>query len=144
MTDPDPDIVAAWIALATASRRALAAVEDALKAAGLPGLDRYDALLEIEKAGADGLRPFALQDRLLLPQYGTSRLLSRMEAEGLIARHVHAGDRRGQVVTITPAGRALRQRMWPVYAGALQAVFAGFDSEKARTLAGLLRQVGPA
>ena len=45
---------------------------------GHPPLAWYDALLEIEKAGPDGLRPFELRKLLLLPQYGTSRLLDRM------------------------------------------------------------------
>ena len=78
MTEPDQTTQAAWIAIMRTSRRLLEAVEAALKSAGHPPLAWYDALLEIDKAGNDGVRPFELKARLLLPQYGTSRLLDRM------------------------------------------------------------------
>ena len=83
--------------------------------AGLPPLGWYDALLELEKAGEDGLRPFQLKERLLLPQSGTSRLLDRMERARLIRRTPHDNDARGQIVSLTEEGAALRQRMWSVY-----------------------------
>ncbi len=143
MTEPAPDIVAAWVALATRSRRALDHAEAALKAAGLPGLAWYDALLELEKAGEAGLRPFELQDRLLLPQYGTSRLLDRLARAGLVTCAPCPEDARGQVMRITGEGRALRQRMWPVYAAAITSVFERLGRDEAGTLARLLGRIGP-
>ena len=65
---------------------AMSRVESALKAAGLPPLAWYEVLVELERAGGCGLRPFALEEALLLPQYGLSRLLARMEAAGLVVR----------------------------------------------------------
>ncbi len=112
-------IQAAWVALVSKSRTLLEAVEAALKNAGLPPLAWYDALLEIEKAGPDGLRPFELKERLLLPQYGTSRLLDRMAKAELIERRDCDDDGRGQIVCISDKGHAARQAMWPVYARVL-------------------------
>lgn len=144
MTDPTPQTLAAWTALITVSRTVLEAVERALKSAGLPGLDRYDALLEIEKAGADGIRPLHLKDRLLLPQYGTSRLLDRLVRDGLIERLPCAEDRRGHSVRITAAGRSLRRRIWPVYAAALRDhVEARLSPDQAEALAALLNRLRP-
>ncbi|WP_370162147.1 MarR family winged helix-turn-helix transcriptional regulator [Limimaricola soesokkakensis] len=119
MNTPDPVIQAAWVALVAKSRTLLEAVEAALKNAGLPPLAWYDALLEIEKAGPDGLRPFELKERLLLPQYGTSRLLDRMAKAELIERRDCDDDGRGQIVYISDKGQAVRQAMWPVYARVL-------------------------
>ena len=59
-------------------------VESALKAAGLPPLAWYEVLVELDRAGACGVRPFALEEALQLPQYGLSRLLARMEEAGLV------------------------------------------------------------
>ena len=67
-----------------------------LKSAGLPALEWYDVLLEIERAGP--LRPRDLQSRLLLAQSNLSRLLDRMERAGLIARGDCEQDGRGLVV----------------------------------------------
>lgn len=119
MKDPAPATIVAWTALMRASTRMLTEIETALKAAGLPALTWYDALLEIEKAGDEGIRPLVLQERLLLPQYGTSRLLNRIEQSGYIVREDCAEDGRGQIVRLTPEGKEIRQRMRPVYMQAL-------------------------
>lgn len=140
---PDDRTVAAWTALMRAGTRTLGRIEASLKAAGLPPLEWYDALLEIERAGPQGIRPFALKERLLLPQYGTSRLLARLETQGLVARRACQEDRRGQVVAITAPGRMLRREMWPVYAEALEAALGTrLEPGEADTLARLLGRLG--
>lgn len=116
MIEPDRATQAAWAALMRTSRRLLEAVEAALKSAGHPPLAWYDALLELEKAGNDGIRPFELKARLLLPQYGTSRLLDRMVNAELVERQHCEDDGRGQIIRISEKGRSVRKTMWPVYA----------------------------
>lgn len=115
---PSPQTIAAWTRLMTASRVLLDRIEAALKAEGLPSLSWYDALWELERSEG-GLRPFELQERLLLPQYGMSRLLDRLVSAGLVERLAVEEDGRGQRVRITATGRETRGRMWPVYAGEL-------------------------
>lgn len=142
MTEPKPQTIATWIALANANRVVLEGIEDALKAAGLPRLDWYDALLEIEKAGVAGIRPFDLKERLLLPQYGISRLLDRMAKAGLVDRQGVENDGRGQIVRLTPEGRSVRRAMWPVYAERLtRSVEASISQEEASDLARLLNKL---
>ncbi|KJS18343.1 MAG: MarR family transcriptional regulator [Hoeflea sp. BRH_c9] len=142
MTEPKPQTIATWIALANANRVVLEGIEDALKAAGLPRLDWYDALLEIEKAGAAGIRPFDLKERLLLPQYGMSRLLDRMAKAGLVDRQGVENDGRGQIVSLTPEGRSVRRAMWPVYAERLtRSVEGSISQEEASDLARLLNKL---
>ena len=118
---PPTTVVQAWARLMKAQRLALGEVERALKAAGLPALAWYDVLLEAERAGASGIRPFELERALLLAQYNMSRLLDRMERAGLIARTPSPEDRRGQIIRLTETGKAVRRRMWPVYARAIDA-----------------------
>ncbi len=132
----------AWLRLLRAQQVAMARVEADLKQAGLPPLPWYDALLELEHAGDGGLRPSELEKELMLPQYGLSRLLDRIEADGYLKRQPLPGDRRGQVVVITEAGRDLRRRMWPIYADAVASAFGSPLSEnEAATLDRLLAQV---
>lgn len=143
MADVSSSTVAAWVGLMSVGQALLARIEDALKAAGLPPLGWYDALLEIERAGDGGIRPFELKDRLLLPQYGASRLLDRLEKAGLIVRSACEDDGRGQVVGINEAGRRTRQRMWPVYAGQLtESIEARLDDAERRRLSDLLAKLG--
>ncbi len=129
--------VRAWVTLVHTHRVALSAVERALKSAGLPPLDWYDVLLELERAGP--LRPRELQARLLFAQPNLSRLLDRMEGAELVERGRCAEDARGQLVCLGAAGKALRRRMWPIYAAAIEeTVGAKLTDTQAEQLAGLL------
>jgi DNA-binding MarR family transcriptional regulator len=130
----------AWVQLIRAHRSALGSVERALRAAELPPLEWYDVLLELERGGP--LRPRDLQDRLLLAQYNLSRLLERMEADKLISRERCSEDARCQWVRATASGKALRQRMWPVYSEAIQNVLgAKLSPAQAKHLSELLDKV---
>jgi len=121
---PDDRVMRAWARLVRAQDAVMTAVERALKSADLPPLSWYDALLEIERSGADGIRPFELEKELLLPQYGLSRLLSRLENAGYTVRKSAQDDGRGHRVAITDEGRRIREAMWPVYAQAIDDSFA--------------------
>ena len=76
-----------------------------------PPLVWYDVLFELSQSPEQGLRPFEIEREKLLPQYGLSRLLDRIEKAGYIARDRCEDDGRGQVVFITSAGKALMKRM---------------------------------
>ena len=144
MTAPSDSVVRAWIRLERAHRAALATVEGRLKEAGLPPLAWYDVLLELERAGAPGLRPFELQKTMLLAQYNLSRLIDRLEAQGHVARAASEDDGRGQVLAITAKGRAMRRKIWPVYAAAIEAaVGAHLSPTEARALGDLLERLYP-
>jgi DNA-binding MarR family transcriptional regulator len=142
MAVPAESVVRAWARLERAHRAALATVEGRLKAAGLPPLAWYDVLLELERAGETGLRPFELQKAMLFAQYNLSRLIDRMSAKAYVARTASEEDGRGQVLTITKAGRALRRKIWPVYAAAIEAAAGVHLSDpEARTLGDLLAKL---
>lgn len=136
---PSDAIVRAWVRLERAHRAAQSTVEMRLKQANLPPLAWYDALLELERADPAGLRPFELQKEMLFAQYNLSRLVDRLEAAGHVLRSASEEDGRGHVLTITRSGRTLRQRMWPVYAAAIEAAVGSHLSETdALTLGELL------
>jgi DNA-binding MarR family transcriptional regulator len=120
-TQPSESVVKAWARLTRAQQLALAAIEAALKKADLPPLSWYDALLELERGGERGLRPFELEREMLLAQYNLSRLIERLSRAGYVSRQICKDDGRGQVLVITAAGRAMRRRMWSVYGPAIQA-----------------------
>lgn len=126
--------VHAWARLVRASQTAMARIEADLKAAGLPPLEWYDVLLELERAADGRLRPSEIAERMLLARYNITRLADRLEAKGLVVRDACAEDGRGAVVAITESGREMRQRMWPVYQAAIGRHFAERLSEKDATM----------
>jgi len=120
MTTPNDPTINAWVNLARSYNSVFSAVESALKKAGFPSLSWYDVLLELDRANPDGLRPFELQQKLLLPQYGISRLISSIEKEGYLQRVFCINDGRGQYLHITQSGKQLRKQMWRIYGNVLQ------------------------
>jgi DNA-binding MarR family transcriptional regulator len=108
-----------WIKLTRTHHHLLNAVEEALKSEDLPPLGWYDVLLELSRAGNNGLRPFELEQKLLLPQYGISRLVDKIEKSGYLQRQRCPDDKRGLRLFITEQGSKVQQKMWPIYATTL-------------------------
>jgi DNA-binding MarR family transcriptional regulator len=117
---PSDAVTRLWIHLMRAQRILLAAMEQDLKAAGLPPLGWYDVLWELVRSGEGRLRPYEIEAHTLLAQHNLSRLLDRMEEAGLVRRETLPEDGRGRWVLVTEAGRSMQQRMWTVYAAAIQ------------------------
>ncbi|WP_457582005.1 MarR family winged helix-turn-helix transcriptional regulator [Ensifer canadensis] len=146
-SDPDelpltPAATQAWIGLMRAQRRVLSAIEADFKKAGLPPLGWYDLLWELVQAEGGKLRPYEIESRTLLAQYNLSRLIDRLEREGLVRREVFDADGRGRWVVITDEGSAIRARMWKVYSGSIEAhVGAKLSAEEAQQLAALLARL---
>ena len=137
--NPSEAVIRVWARLMKAQRLALASVERELKAAGLPPLVWYDVLLELERAGHEGLRPFELERVMLLAQYNLSRLVDRIERAGFVERRACEDDGRGQLVAITERGKAVRRKMWPIYAQAVEATIRKrLSAKQAETLDSLL------
>ena len=141
---PNEAVQRVWARLVRAQQRAVASVEQALSKAKLPPLAWYDVLLELERAGGS-LRPFELEREMLMAQYNLSRLIDRLEEAGYVERSAYANDRRGQIIAITKAGKAIRRRTWSVYGPAIQAaVGEQLSAKQIDTLTTLLGALGGA
>ena len=81
----------------------------ALKDAELPELTWYTVLWELERAGKP-TRPKDLAIPLFILPYQLSRLVDRMEKDGLVKRIDCEEDKRGHLLEPTAKGFALRKR----------------------------------
>jgi DNA-binding MarR family transcriptional regulator len=134
-----PSMVAAWTGLVRTRRTLLDKVEDHLKRAGLPPLDWYHVLYEVDCSPKGMMRQSGVQNRTQIAQYNVCRLVDRLEREGLIERRQCQRDGRNNVLLITAKGRALRRQMWPVYAAGIAEHFgARLTPGEAEQLAALL------
>lgn len=109
-----------WALMLGAHARLLAAMEARLEGAGLPSLEWYDVLWALEQAPDHRLRMSVLAERLMLTRFNVTRLVDRLEREGLVSRQRSKEDRRGAEAVLSAKGRALRARMWPVYRTAIE------------------------
>ena len=144
MQGPSEAVVKAWAGLVLAQRAATSGIEADLKRAGLPPLSWYDVLYGLRRARRGRLTPKELEGEMLLEQYNLSRLLDRMEADGLVRRIPYPGDKRRQLIEITPLGRAMHKRMWPVYGAAIERhVGARVTQKEAEAVAEILGKLLP-
>lgn len=142
MNKPAEVEIRAWARLVRASQNVIAAIEADLKSAGMPTLHWYDVLLELDGAQEGALRPSELAERTLFERYSVTRLVDRMEKQGLVERIPCPDDARGAIIQITEKGRTLRREMWPVYSAAIKKRFADrLDDDDAEQLAKLLAKL---
>jgi DNA-binding MarR family transcriptional regulator len=140
-----PAAIDAWAGLIRTGKTVADKVEERLKKAGLPPLDWYHVLYEVDRSPKGMMRQSGVQSRTQLAQYNVCRIVDRLEREGLVERHQCQLDGRNNVVVITTKGRSLRRAMWPVYAAAIEEHFgAHFTQAEAQELARLLAKVDPA
>lgn len=136
---PKDPVQRAWVAIQRFGPALLARVEDRLQDAGLPPLEWYDVLWAIEREGP--LRQRDLASHMLVARYSISRLIDRMEAEGLVERKECPNDARGQMAHLTAAGLKLRKEMWTVYGKAIREALAPLSEKEALQLAALLSKL---
>jgi DNA-binding MarR family transcriptional regulator len=72
---------------------------------GLP-LSSYEVLLVLADADGERMRMCDLASSILLSRSGLTRLVDRLERDGLLERQSCPSDARGAFARLTPAGRA--------------------------------------
>ncbi|MBI1383999.1 MAG: MarR family transcriptional regulator [Rhizobiales bacterium] len=113
----------AWPAFITAHDALVVLIEERLRAAGLPDLAWYVVLWVLERAPDQRLRMHELADTAVIARSNLTRLVDKLEREGLVERERVASDRRGTFARITEKGCEMRRRMWTVYGPAIDELF---------------------
>lgn len=102
---------------------------------GSLSLREYDVLYTLSRAPAQALRLRELADSSLLTQPSLSRLVDRLEADGLVRRGPVEGDRRGTAVHLTDEGLRLQREIGRRHARSIDALVGGaLDPDELATL----------
>ena len=110
---------------------------------GLP-LPWYDVLLQLAEAPERRLRMAELADRVLLSRSGLTRLIDRLQAEGLVRREPSPDDARGTYTVLTSEGLHRLKGAAPVHLGGIRDHWlAHFSDDELRQLGGWLGRVAP-
>ena len=120
------DQLAVWKQLQWATALIMGRFRRDLAGSGL-SLEEFDALIHLAQAPAGTLPLHELTDSMLvadaLSRSGLTRLLDRMEREGLVRRTVSSHDRRRFDVSLTPDGRRRFDQIWPEHADGIERYF---------------------
>jgi DNA-binding MarR family transcriptional regulator len=136
--------IAAWRSFLRAHAAVTRQLEhELLSETGMP-LGWYDVLLQLAEAPGRRLRMADLADRVLLSRSGLTRLIDRLQAEGLVRREPSPDDARGTFTVLTTQGMQRLRMAAPVHlAGIRRHWLAHFDDAELRQLADLLARVAP-
>ncbi|WP_448630017.1 MarR family winged helix-turn-helix transcriptional regulator [Cellulomonas soli] len=108
----------------------------------------YDVLFTLSGCPERTARLRELAETSLLTQPSLSRLVERLERDGLVARGPVEGDARGVAVTLTPAGERVQREIGRRHVRTIQALVGGaLDRDELATLRALsdkLRLAQPA
>jgi DNA-binding MarR family transcriptional regulator len=108
VTAAERELIAGWRELLERHARVTGAVERALQAEHGLGVTEFEVLewLAIAADDKDQRRMQELAEAVHLSQSALSRLIGRLEAEGLVERTICPTDRRGIYTALTEAGRS--------------------------------------
>ncbi len=102
-------------------------------------LGSYDVLTHLGETPDGRLRMNDLADRVLLSRSGLTRLVDRLQREGLVRRESCVSDARGLFAVLTPAGRARLDAATPTYLrGVRDHMLSRLDEDDLRTFGRLL------
>jgi DNA-binding MarR family transcriptional regulator len=102
----------------------------------------HDVLATLRRSGPPyRLRPTEFTSTLMLTSSGTTKRLDRLEQAGLITRGPDPEDRRGTLITLTAAGRALIDAVTEAHMENERRLLSALTEAEQRRLADLLRKL---
>jgi DNA-binding MarR family transcriptional regulator len=136
--------IGVWRAFLRAHARVMRELERELLADASMPIGWYDVLLQLAEAPEGRLRMADLADRVLLSRSGLTRLIDRLQAEGLVRREPSPDDARGTFTVLTADGFGRLRAAAPVHLAGVQEHWLGhFSDDELRELGGLLGRLAP-
>jgi DNA-binding MarR family transcriptional regulator len=126
----------AWRGLLRAHAALTKALDVELEAEHGLSLTSYEVLLHVEDSENEKMRMCDLASSVLLSRSGLTRLVDRLERDGLIARQSCADDARGQFAVLTPAGSEKLQAARATHLAGVRALFLGHFTAEEQDLLG--------
>jgi DNA-binding MarR family transcriptional regulator len=106
MSASEQALVESWRALADRHARVTCALERVLQDEHGLGVSEFEVMERLATPDKDQHRMQDLAESVYLSQSALSRLIGRLESEGLVSRAICSEDRRGIFACLTEQGRA--------------------------------------
>jgi DNA-binding MarR family transcriptional regulator len=134
--------LAAWRGMLRAHARLTRELDAQLAREHKLPLSSYEVLLFLADAPEGRLRMSDLAESVLLSRSGLTRLVDRLEREGLLKRERCESDARGLFAEITPEGRRIFDAARRTHLDGVRALFLDrFSRDELRMLGGLWQKL---
>lgn len=104
-------------------------------------ISRFDVMAHLSQAGEGGLNTSVLAASLLASKGNITRLLDRMEQDGLLKRELCPDDRRVSKIFLTPEGEERFDKMARDHESWALEVFESIDNNERQELLRLLKTI---
>jgi DNA-binding MarR family transcriptional regulator len=139
-----PAELGAWRGLLRVHSALVKALDAELLAAHALPLTSYEVLINLQAAPGRRRRMAELADGVLLSRSGMTRLVDRLEREGLLERDPCTDDGRGTFAVLTDKGQALLDEARRTHLdGVRERFLSHFEEDELRTLAAYWERVLP-
>ena len=113
-------------------------IEQYLRPFGL-SLGKWNILLVIQHQGGEkGMPQVEISKHLIVTPSNMTKMIDKLEQEGLVARSSLDGDRRVNMIKVTQKGKTVIEAAWPGYEDRMKQAVACLQEDRQRRLAGLL------
>jgi DNA-binding MarR family transcriptional regulator len=102
-------------------------------------IGKLNILIAIKHHGGhEGIRQVQISQHLIVTPSNMTKMIDKLESEGLVTRSALEGDRRVNIVRITKKGVDLLDSLWDGYANLLKSCLACMSKTRQKQLASLL------
>ena len=134
----------AWRGLLRAHAALVKSLDAELEAAHGIGLTTYEVLVHLSDAPRCQMRMCDLASTVLLSRSGLTRLVDRLERDGLLERLSCTHDARGAYAVLTASGRAKLRAASSTHLAGMRAHFLDrFEDEELQMLGELCERIAP-
>ncbi|MEV0195888.1 MarR family transcriptional regulator [Nonomuraea sp. NPDC050691] len=123
----DPRLTAMGL-LAEVHAGLISRMQPVLSASGLSDID-FETVLRLGRSPGQRLRMTDLAAQTCLSTSGATRVVDRLERDGLVERVACASDRRASYAALTDAGRARLESVLPLHLRDIESCFTGLLSD---------------
>lgn len=100
---------------------------------------KFNILFTIKHRGKEkGISQVDVSKQLIVTKSNLTKLIVKLEKDGLVTRSALAGDRRVNMLIITPKGSQLLDRLWDGYNTRLKDLLSSMEANKQKMLSSLL------
>jgi DNA-binding MarR family transcriptional regulator len=136
------EALSAWLNLIQTHQAVATGLEDTLHRASGLSLAEHEVLVRLAEAPDGRLRMLDLAGLVLLSKSGMTRLIDRMEREGLVERQSCQTDRRVVYAAVSAKGRRILDETTPLFLAGIEEHFARHLSDAdVRALREILRKL---
>ncbi len=99
---------------------------------------KFNILLAVKQGGGQGMSQVEVSKRLIVTPSNMTKLIDKLERDGLVTRSALAGDRRVNILKITAKGVKLLDSAWEGYNDHLKSLISSLDINQQKAVSSLL------